>query len=269
MPMISQVAIGQYIPANSFVHKLDPRCKILLTIILMIEIFLFKTFYAMLLWGFLLLIIIYYSKVPIRSVLRSVKPIFIFILFTSLIHIFGTSGTPLFKIGPFSVTEQGFIHATKMSLRLIYLVLYAGILTLTTSPSKLSDGLESLLAPFKVVGFPAHEVAMMITIALRFIPTLFEETNRIIKSQLSRGANFNTGGLMKRAKAYIPVLIPMFAIVFMRADTLATAMESRCYIGGVGKTRMYPLRWGFTENVVTLAFILFSILLFFIDRKFL
>ncbi len=268
MSFISHIAIGQYIPAESYIHRLDPRCKILITIILMIEIFMFKTFYSMLLWGIFLPIIIHYSRVPILAVLRSVKPIVIFIIFTSFIHLFGTTGRVLFAIGPLSVTAEGCVHAVTMSLRLIYLVLYAGILTLTTSPSKLSDGIESLMTPFKTIGFPAHEVAMMITIALRFIPTLFEETNRIIKSQMSRGANFNTGGLMERAKAYIPVLIPMFALVFMRADTLATSMESRYYRGGVGRTRMHPLTWSIRENIAMLFFLLLSVFVYFIDRKF-
>ncbi|MGI6443020.1 MAG: energy-coupling factor transporter transmembrane component T family protein [Synergistaceae bacterium] len=234
----------------------------------MAEIFIFKSVRTIPFWGLFLFILIYLSKVPFRAVLRSVKPILFFVIFTIFIHLLGTKGNNLFSMGPFSITKEGCIGALTMSFRLLYLVLYAAILTLTTSPSKLSNGIESLMTPFKKIGFPAHEVAMMITIALRFIPTLFEETSRIIKSQLSRGVNFNEGGLIKRAKAYIPVLVPMFALVFMRADILATAMESRCYRGGIGKTEMYPLTWGKKENITIIMFIIISFSMLFLDRVF-
>ena len=268
MPLISKISIGQFIPAKSFIHDLDPRCKILATIFLMAEIFIFKSVSTIPFWGLFLLLLIHLSKVPLKAVLRSIKPVLFFVIFTILVHLFGTKGESLFSIGALSITKEGCIGALTMSFRLLYLVLYAGILTLTTSPTKLSNGIESLMAPFKKIGFPAHEVAMMITIALRFIPTLFEETNRIIKSQLSRGVNFNEGGLIKRAKAYIPVLVPMFALVFMRADILATAMESRCYRGGIGKTEMYPLRWGKKENITIIMFTVISLIVLYIDRVF-
>lgn len=268
MSFISNITLGQFIPAKSLIHELDPRSKIAITILLMAQLFIIDSFSAMALWGLFLLIALSLSNVPIKAVLRSLKPVFFFIIFTLFIHLFNTKGREILAIGPFSITEEGCIRAVIMSLRLIYLVLYASLLTLTTSPSKLSDGLESLMSPFKRIGFPAHEIALMITIALRFIPTLFEETERIIKSQLSRGVNFTEGGLIKRSKKYIPVLIPMFALVFMKADILATAMESRSYRGGVGKTRMYPLKFGRKEGIVILFFIIYSLFVLLVERNF-
>ena len=183
----------------------------------------------------------------------------ILIIFTSVLHIFFTGGsTVIFSIGPLKASTEGTITAFRTGLRLYLLVLFTALLTFTTNPSELSDGLEAAFGPLSRFGFPAHEVAMMMTIALRFIPTLFEETERIINAQVSRGADFVSGGLIKRAKAYIPVLIPLFVLVFKRADTLASAMEARCYRGGKGRVRMYPLTWGSAENKALTAFVVFS-----------
>ena len=259
------IALGQYIPADSFLHRLDPRCKILLTVAAMAVIFACSSFPALALLGLLLPVIIRFSKVPARAVLSSARPVLVLIVFTACLHLFWTSGRVIFQFGFIRITLEGCLLALRMSLRLLYLVLYAGLLTLTTSPSELSDGLESLMSPFARFGLPAHEIAMMMSIALRFIPTLFEETERIIKSQKSRGADFDSGGLIKRAKAYIPVLIPLFVMVFQRADTLASAMEARCYRGGRGRVRMYPLVWGRRENLAAAAFAAAAVLLIVLD----
>jgi len=248
MAFMNGVAFGQYIPADSAIHALDPRCKILMTLLTMTSIFICETLSALILWGVLLPATIHMSKVPVRAVLRSAKPVIVLIAFTSLLHLFWTPGHEIFRVAFLSVTDKGCVMAIRMGLRLFYLVLYAGLLTLTTSPSELSDGLEAIMRPFGRIGLPSHEIAMMMTIALRFIPTLFEETDRIIKSQMSRGADFESGGLVRRARSYIPVLIPLFVLVFQRADTLASAMEARCYRGGKGRVRMYPLKWGAAEN---------------------
>lgn len=255
MAVMNGLTLGQYIPAKSPLHSLDPRCKILLAVIAMISIFIFTSFAALVLWGILLAVLVMLSRIPARAVLRSARPILALVIFTSVLHIFWTPGEVIARFWVFKITDAGLTMALRMALRLFFLVLYAGMLTLTTSPSELSDGLESIMRPFSRIGLPAHEIAMMITIALRFIPTLFEETDRILKTQISRGADFDSGGLLKRAKAYIPVLIPLFVLLFQRADTLALAMESRCYHGGQGRVRMYPLCWQRRDSIAVVIFI--------------
>jgi energy-coupling factor transport system permease protein len=267
MSLIKGVTLGQYIPADSFIHKLDPRCKLLITVLSMVLIFMSGSFPAMAMWSLLIIFLAKRSKIPARTLIRSARPILVLIIFTSLLHIFFTGGsTVIFSIGPFKASAEGTITAFRMGLRLYLLVLFTALLTFTTSPSELSDGLEAAFGPFTRFGFPAHEVAMMMTIALRFIPTLFEETERIINAQVSRGADFVSGGLIKRAKAYIPVLIPLFVLVFKRADTLASAMEARCYRGGKGRIRMYPLKWGNVENKALTVYVAFSVAVICINR---
>ncbi len=267
MPLMKGMVLGQYIPADSLLHRLDPRCKIFLAIAAMAAIFMCEGFFSLIAWCALLPFVVFLSKVPLSAVLRSAKPVLVLIIFTSFLHLFWTQGTNvIFRLGPFTATMEGLIMALRIGLRLYLLVLYAGLLTLTTSPSELSDGLEAIMKPFQRIGFPAHEIAMMMTIALRFIPTLFEETERILNAQVSRGASFDTGGLVARAKAYMPVLIPLFVLVFKRADTLASAMESRCYRGGKGRVRMYPLKWGCIENTVLIIFMLFITIAFTLDK---
>ena len=268
MSAFDKIALGQYIPAKSPIHSFDPRAKIILTIAAMVAVFMTHTLSAFAAWGALLLIITRLSRIPPRVVAASAKPVLILIIFTSLLHLFLTPGDPLVGIGGLTVTRQGLFLALTMSLRLACLVMYAPLLTLTTSPSQISDGLEGLLSPLQRAGVPAHEVAMMITIALRFIPTLFEETGRIIKAQKSRGAEFDGGGAVKRAKAYIPVLIPLFVIIFRRAESLAVAMEARGYNGGAGRTRMKPLRWRSSDSAALAAFALISAVILYGDSLF-
>ena len=268
MSLIKGVTLGQYIPADSFIHKLDPRCKLLITVLSMILIFMSGSFTAMAMWVFLIIFTAKKSQVPAKALIRSAKPILVLIIFTSFLHIFFTGGDNIiFSIGPLKASAEGAVTAFRMGLRLYLLVLFTALLTFTTSPSELSDGLEAAFGPFKRFGFPAHEVAMMMTIALRFIPTLFEETERIINAQVSRGPDFVSGPMIKRAKAYIPVLIPLFVLVFKRADTLASAMEARCYRGGKGRVRMYPLKWGIAENKALAVFVVFSAAVIYLNGR--
>jgi len=242
--MLSEITLGQYFPGNSFVHRLDPRTKILATLIYIIAIFLADTTLAYgILIGFAALVVTV-SKLPVGMVLKSLKPIWIIILITMVIHMFTAPGeTVVFTWKIFKITEEGLILGTKMALRLILLLLFSSVLTFTTSPIVLTDGIEKLLRPFKAIGVPAHELAMMMTIALRFIPTLLEETDRIMKAQTARGADFSSGNLLERAKNMLPLLVPLFVSAFRRAEELAIAMESRCYRGGEGRTRMHELAY--------------------------
>lgn len=247
--------LGQYIPAHSPIHSLDPRAKILIAAGTMAAIFMTSTLSGFLLWAAALFFVTRLSHIPMSAVLRAARPVAILVVFTSLLHLFMTPGRAIISLGPVSVTAEGVYTAAVMSLRLILLVMFASMLTLTTTPARISDGLERLLSPLSKFGVPSSEIAMMITIALRFIPTLFEETGRIIKAQKSRGADFDSGGLMKRARAYIPVLIPLFVIIFKRAESLAVAMEARGYSGGMERTRLHPLVWRPADGAASLAFI--------------
>lgn len=240
--MLSDITLGQYFPGTSFIHQLDPRTKIVGTILFISSIFLAETYAA---YGLLILfaaVLVGVSRIPARLVIRSLKPLWLIVLITFFIHLFSTPGTVIAVAGPFSVTDAGLRQGILMSLRLVLLIVVSSLLTFTTSPIVLTDGIERLLNPFKRVGVPAHELAMMMTIALRFIPTLIEETDRIMKAQIARGAEFSSGSLVKRAKNMIPLLVPLFVSAFRRADELATAMEARCYRGGDNRTRMKELQ---------------------------
>lgn len=260
--MLKDITLGQYFPGNTVVHRLDPRGKILLVFAYIIFIFTIKNF-----WGYLVLALftfgaILLSKVPPKFVIKGLKPILIFIVITGLFNLFLTDGEPIFSWWIFTVTREGVAFAAFMILRLVFLILGTSLLTLTTSPIALTDGLEQLLSPMKKLGVPAHELAMMMTIALRFIPTLMEETDKIIKAQSARGADFESGNLLRRAKAMIPILIPLFISAFRRADELATAMECRCYRGGENRTRLKELRYGRVDLGGLLVFIALGILLY-------
>lgn len=251
--MIRDITIGQYVPGNSILHKSDPRLKIILTFIMMIFIFLVNTY-----WGYLLLtlftaITVVTSNIPIKFVLRGLKPILFIVVFAGLINMFTISGTHvLFEFGFLRITYEGIHVAIKMAIRLFLLIIIASLLTYTTTPIALTDAIERLLGPLKRIKVPAHEIAMMMTIALRFIPTLLEETDKIIKAQSSRGADFDSGNIVARAKSFIPVLIPLFISAFRRADELATAMEARCYRGSEGRTRMKQLKYSKYDLIVAL-----------------
>lgn len=252
--MLSDITLGQYFPGNSFIHRLDPRTKILATLIYIVAIFFANTPLTYgLLAGFAAVVILV-SRLPLGLVFSSLKPIWIIVVLTMLIHMFTAPGENIVYAWKFlKVTAEGLDLGIKMAVRLILLLLFSSILTFTTSPIVLTDGIEKLLRPFKAIGVPAHEMAMMMTIALRFIPTLLEETDRIMKAQTARGADFGSGNILQRMKNMLPLLVPLFISAFRRADELATAMEARCYRGGEGRTRMHELAYSSRDYV---AFIL-------------
>jgi len=256
--MFRNMIIGQYIPRESQVHHLDPRIKILSVIFILTGIFLIKSPYGYLFLTLFSLFLVRVSQIPAKLFAQSLKPIVWLLAFTIFFHFFLTEGKELFKLGPLVVTEEGIRRGVAMGWRLLLLIIYSSLLTLTTSPLALTDGLESLLSPLKKIGLPAHELAMMITIALRFIPTLLEEAEKIMKAQTARGMDFSQGSLMKRVQALIPLLVPLFIGAFRRADELATAMEARCYRGGVGRTRMKELQAHFSDYL-SLALVLIII----------
>ena len=250
--MIKDITLGQFFPGNSVLHKLDPRMKIILTILYIVLVFLAKSFFS---YVFLLLFVCFLlavSKLPIKPVIKGIRPVLFVILFTAVINIFWTKGdTVLLDIKFTKIYFEGVIFALYMLIRIVALVMGTSILlTYTTSPIDMTDGIEQLLAPLKKIKIPVHEFSMMMSIALRFIPTLIEETDKIMNAQKARGANFTSGKLLQRAKALIPVLIPLFVSSIRRADDLATAMECRCYRGGTGRTRMKMLKYSVSDFVL-------------------
>jgi len=240
--MSSGVLMGQYYPAESPIHAMDPRAKIMIAVIFMVVLFVGNNFYAFIVMGAFAFLAAAMSKVPPTLLLRGLRPIAFIMVFTLVLHLFLTPGPAIFKIGPVTATWSGLVQGLFIGVRLVILIMFTSLLTLTTSPIELTDGIEDLLKPFTRLGVPAHELAMMMTIALRFIPTLLEEAERIMKAQMARGADFESGNMVKRAKSLVPLLVPLFVSAFRRADDLAMAMEARCYRGGEGRTRMRQFR---------------------------
>ena len=240
--MIRDITIGQYYPAESVLHRLDPRVKFIGTIVYIVSLFIFDN------WGYILgsaflIAMILLSKVPLSFMVRGLKAIVVLLIITMLFNVLLTPGEVLWQFGILRVTEEGLILAGKMGIRLIFLILGASLMTLTTTPTTLTDALEKLMRPLKRIRVPVHEIAMMMSIALRFIPILLEETDKIMKAQMARGADFESGNLIKKVKAMVPLLVPLFVSAFRRANDLALAMEARCYHGGEGRTQMKPLRY--------------------------
>jgi len=252
--MFRNLTIGQHYPVDSPVHSLDPRLKIVFTIIFIISLFLIDSFLGFLIVAAFLAVVIIISKVPIKFVIKGLKPILFIILVTFLINLLMTPGRVVFTLGFIKITEEGLRQAGFMAVRLTLLIMGTSLLTLTTSPILLTDGIEALLKPFSRFGLPAHELAMMMTIALRFIPTLMEETEKIMKAQKSRGADFESGNIVSRAKNLVPLLVPLFISAFRRADELAMAMEARCYRGGVNRTRMRQMKITKSDYAATFVF---------------
>lgn len=241
--MIRDITIGQYYPVDSVIHRLDPRVKLLGTLIYIISLFLFKSFAG---YGVALLflgMVIHLSRVPLGFILRGLKAIIILLLFTVGFNIFLTPGEVIWQAWIFKITKEGLRSGLFMGVRLIFLIAGSSLMTFTTTPNHLTDGLERLLGPFKKLHFPVHEISMMMSIALRFIPILLEETDKIMKAQSARGADFESGGLIRKAKNLVPLLVPLFVSAFRRANDLAMAMEARCYRGGEGRTKMKPLKY--------------------------
>ncbi len=252
--MLKDITLGQYYPGSSPVHKLDPRTKILLTLAYITLLFFVKNFTGFIGFAVFTLAVIYISGLPLGYVLKGLKPILFIIVFTGIINLFMTPGKIWVQIPytPLVITYEGVRAAAQMTVRLIFLIMGTSILTLTTSPLSLTDGIEKLLSPLKKIGVPAHELAMMMSIAIRFIPTLLEETEKIMKAQTARGADFESGNLLQRAKALIPLLVPLFISAFRRADELAMAMECRCYNGGNHRTRMKEIHLRAADYVAAL-----------------
>ena len=242
--MLKDITLGQYLPGQSIIHRLDPRTKLIMLVVYIVALFLAESWVSYGLMFLFLVTVIWLSTIPLKSILRGMKPLVMILIFTGVLNLFFTQeGEVIFHFWILTMTTGGLSRAVMMMSRILMLITGTFLLTYTTSPIALTDGLESLMKPLKKIGVPVHELSMMMCIALRFIPTLIEETDKIMCAQKARGADFETGSLMDRAKALIPILVPLFISAFRRADELATAMECRCYQGGEGRTKMKLLRY--------------------------
>ena len=257
---MSNIAIGQYLPYDTFIHRLDPRVKLIASLLFIITIFFVQTFIGYIPFVVLLIIMIYIGKIPVKSLIKSIKPLIWILLITGLINLFTTSGKTLFTIFSLTATYEGLYKTIFMFVRIIMIVVATSVLTFTTSPMELTDGLEKLFSPLKRFGFPAGELAMMISISLRFIPTLFDEANKIRMAQMARGADFESGNIINRAKAMIPLLVPLFINSFKRSDELATAMEARMYRIGEERTRLNEIFMDKTDYTTLYVFLGFCVL---------
>ena len=252
--MLKDITLGQYFPGTSLAHRLDPRTKLLLTVIYIVALFCAKSFFSYLLIALVLFTGIKVSGVAPKALVRGLKPILFIICFTAVLNLFYTPGETLASFWIFKITKEGIFTAFFMVLRITMLIMGTFLLTYTTSPIALTDGMEALLGPLKRVRVPVHELAMMMSIALRFIPTLIEETDKIMSAQKARGADFESGNLLQRARALVPILVPLFISAFRRADELAVAMECRCYHGGEGRTKLHVLRYQLRDYLVLAAY---------------
>lgn len=241
--MIRDITIGQYYPAESVLHRLDPRVKLTGTFTFIISLFCFNSLYGYIFVALFLAVIIKLSKVPLGFIVKGLKAVVILLLFTSFFNLFFTPGNPVLQWEFITISDKGINMAVFFSIRLILLILGSSLMTFTTTPNQLTDGLEKVMKPLNHIKVPVHEIAMMMSIALRFIPILLEETDKIMKAQMARGADFESGNAIKRAKSMIPILVPLFVSAFRRANDLAMAMEARCYRGGDGRTKMKPLHY--------------------------
>ncbi len=255
--MIREITLGQYYPADSVLHRLDPRVKLFGTLLYVISLFLFQSFTGYIVATVFLASLIAISHVPVKFMFRGLKAIFILLIFTAVLNMFLTPGRELVSFWKITITIEGLRFAAFMILRLTYLITGSSIMTLTTTPSNLTDGLEKSMRWMNILKVPVHEIAMMMSIALTFIPVLLEETDRIIKAQQARGADFESGNLIHRIRALVPILVPLFVSAFRRANDLALAMESRCYRGGEGRTKMRPLRYERRDIIAYLVLALY------------
>ena len=258
---IKDITLGQYYPQESKIHNLDARTKILATVAYLVSLFCIKNYLGFALAALALVVVVKISKVPFKFIAKGLKPIMVLIIFTMIVNAFATPGTAIFSVWKLTMTYEGVDRAVFMAIRLVLLIFGSSLLTLSTKPIQLTDGLEKLFSPLKVVGLPAHELAMMMTIALRFIPTLLEETDKIMKAQTARGADFESGNLKDRAKALVPLLVPLFVSAFRIASDLAMAMEARCYRGGDGRTKMHEARFRSNDLVAALLLIIYFVVI--------
>ena len=264
--MLRDITLGQYYQADSVIHRLDPRTKLIMTFVYLISLFIFTDPYVYIAGLLFLVIALAMSRVPIKFMIKGLKPVWLIILITSLMNIMFSDGEPLFQLWKFKVTAEGLERAGFMAGRLVLLVFGSNLMTLTTTPTRLTNALEALMKPLKYIHFPVHEIAMMMSIALRFIPLLVDETDKIMKAQLARGADFESGNILKRTKAMVPVLVPLFISAFRRANDLTMAMEARCYHGGEGRTQMKPLKYKGRDFITFLVLVLYLALVVFLGH---
>ena len=258
--MLRDITLGQYYQTDSVLHRMDPRTKLVGTLIYIVSLFIFRNAGAFLIATVFLFAVIKMSRVPFKYMMRGMKSIFMLLMLTVVFNLFLTPGIPLVTFWKLTSSEEGLRIAVFTAIRLVYLIIGASIMTLTTTPNNLTDGMESLMGPLKVFKVPVHEVAMMMSIALRFIPILLEETDKIMKAQAARGADFEHGSIIKRAKSLVPILVPLFVSAFRRANDLAMAMEARCYRGGDGRTKMKPLKYEVRDKVSYVVLIAYFVL---------
>ena len=263
--MIRDITIGQYYPSNSKLHRLDPRVKIVCTLLYLISLFLFNNIWGYLVATAFLVFVIRTSKVPFKFIVRGLKPIIMLLMITVVFNLFlNNQGKILVEFWVLKITTVGLETAVFMAIRLIYLILGSSLMTFTTTPNALTDGIESLLKPLEKIKVPVHEIAMMMSIALRFIPILLEETDKIMKAQIARGADLESGNILQKAKAMVPILVPLFVSAFRRTNDLAMAMEARCYRGGDGRTKMKPLVYtkkDFVAYAITIVYVVISVII--------
>lgn len=259
--MIRDITIGQYYPAESVIHRLDPRVKLFSAMLFIISLFMIDSFAGYIAATIFLAVLIAASKVPFKYIMKGLKVVIFLLILSVSFNLFLTSGEPLVQFGIFKITKQGLKLAAFMAVRLIYVIIGSSLMTLTTTPNDLTSGLEKALGPLNKIKIPIHEISMMMSIALRFIPILMDETDKIMKAQIARGADFESGNILKRAKSMIPILIPLFISSFRRATDLAVAMEARCYHGGEGRTKMKPLKYRKSDLAGYVVSILYLLLI--------
>lgn len=265
--MIRDITIGQYYPANSKLHRLDPRVKIVCTLLFLISLFCIQNILGYVIATIFLASIIHISKVPFKFIVKGLRPVIMLLMITVLFNLFLTkTGTVIFEAWILKITDEGLRTAGFMTVRLIYLILGSSLMTFTTTPNALTDGIEKLLWPLRKIKLPVHEIAMMMSIALRFIPILLEETDKIMKAQIARGADLESGNIIQKAKAMIPILVPLFVSAFRRATDLAMAMEARCYRGGEGRTKMKPLVYQKKDYIAYAVMIVYVVVAVLVGR---
>ncbi|MBQ4069165.1 MAG: energy-coupling factor transporter transmembrane protein EcfT [Lachnospiraceae bacterium] len=255
--MLKDITIGQYYRENSIIHRLDPRVKLFGTMVFLVSLFVADNIFGYIIATLALLGVIKLSRVPFKFIVRGLKAIVILLLISVSFNLFTTPGTIIWKFGILKLTYEGIYNAFFMAVRLIYLIIGSSLMTLTTTPNDLTDGLEKALGFLNKIKIPVHEIAMMMSIALRFIPILMEETDKIMKAQRARGADFESGGVLRRAKSMVPILVPLLISAFRRANDLATAMDARCYRGGEGRTKMKPLRYKKGDGIAYLVYVIY------------
>ena len=262
--MLDSMLIGRYVPSDSILHRMDPRSKLMMVFLFVCIVFIANNTVTYAILGLYTLLLVCMSKIQLRFIINGLKPVLFLILFTFFLHVFFTKeGEVLIDLGWLRVYEGGLRQGVYISLRFTYLILITTLLTLTTTPITLTDGLENLLNPFKKLKMPVHELALMMSISLRFIPTLLEETSKIMKAQAARGVDFSTGPIKERVKAIVPLLVPLFVSSFKRAEELAIAMEARGYRGGDGRTKYRQLKWGMADTILMLSLVVLAIILFY------